>query len=197
MPPSSQCRCRCSARSTSTPIRQPALQAAIEELRYGHGVKTILQYEKGFRARGSVASDLSFQAASIAGNRVVTAYTTGRNGLLYGTISKHTRPLLVADELGEVYPGSRGRYLLGESVLVAYGRLEPRYGSRLRAGAGDALPGGDPSAARPRPLRRRAHRRARRHDGRRRALGPASGSRDHPRLVVTRSGDSNPKSTER
>ncbi len=97
------------------PDPPPALQAAIEELRYGHGVKTILQYEKGFRARGSVASDLSFQAASIAGNRVVTAYTTGRNGLLYGTISKHTRSLLVADELGEVYPGSRGRYLLGDS----------------------------------------------------------------------------------
>lgn len=97
------------------PEPSPALQAATEELRYGHGVKTILQYEKGFRARGSVASDLSFQAASIAENRVATAYTTGRNGLLYGTISKHTRPLLVADELGEVYPGSRGLYLLGDS----------------------------------------------------------------------------------
>ncbi len=98
------------------PEPPPALQAAMEELRYGHGVKTILQYEKGFRARGSVASDLSFQAASISDNRVVTAYTTGRNGLLYGTIGKRTRPLLVADELGEVFPGSRGRYLLGESV---------------------------------------------------------------------------------
>lgn len=97
------------------PEPTPALQAAIEELRYGHGVKTVLQYEKGFRARGNVAADLSFQAASIADNRVVTAYTAGRNGLLYGTISKHTRPLLVADELGEVFPGSRGRYLLGDS----------------------------------------------------------------------------------
>jgi monoamine oxidase len=93
-----------------------ALAAAIEELRYGHGVKTILQYEQGFRARGSVLCDLSFQYADVSEQRVATAYTTARNALLYGTISKRTRPLLVADELGEVYPGSRGRYLLGTSV---------------------------------------------------------------------------------
>jgi monoamine oxidase len=93
----------------------PALLAAIEELRYGNGVKTVLQYEEGFRARGSVVTDLSFQTASISDRRVVAAYTTGRNALLYGTIGKRTRPLLVADELGEVFPGSRGRYLTGAS----------------------------------------------------------------------------------
>ena len=175
------------------PEPSPALQAATEELRYGHGVKTILQYEKGFRARGSVASDLSFQAASIAENRVATAYTTGRNGLLYGTISKHTRPLLVADELGEVYPGSRGLYLLGDSyawhtdgwslgTAVAYSPGQvTRFQEVIR------------STVRARPIRRRAHGCARGDDGGRDPLRTTCGSRDRPCLVVTRSGDSNPK----
>ena len=47
---------------------------------------------------------------------LVTAYTTGRNGLLLGSVSRRTRPLLVADELDEIYPGSRGYYERGETV---------------------------------------------------------------------------------
>jgi monoamine oxidase len=46
----------------------------------------------------------------------VTVYTAGRNGLLHGTVGTRTRPLLVADELDEVYPGSRGSFELGETV---------------------------------------------------------------------------------
>jgi monoamine oxidase len=88
------------------------LAAAVEELRYGHGVKTMLQYAEPLR---SVLSDLTFQTASARG-RLVTAYTTGRNGLLLGSVSRRTRPLLVADELDEAYPGSRARFEFGETV---------------------------------------------------------------------------------
>lgn len=97
------------------PDLSSTLTSAIERLGYGHGVKTIVQYARGFEPR-AVLSDLSFQTAWPGGANLVTAYTTGRNGLLYGTIARRTRPLLVADELGEAYPSSRSRYLSGESV---------------------------------------------------------------------------------
>jgi monoamine oxidase len=48
--------------------------------------------------------------------RLVTAYSTGRNGILLGAVSRRTRPLLIADELDDVYPGSRGLYERGETV---------------------------------------------------------------------------------
>jgi monoamine oxidase len=95
------------------PTLPPVLEAAVERLAYGHGVKTVLAYERG-PTRG-VAADLTFQTAWDVGRSLVTAYTTGRNGLLLGSVSRRTRPLLVADELDEVYPGSRGGYEQGES----------------------------------------------------------------------------------
>jgi monoamine oxidase len=91
----------------------PVLAAAVEELAYGHGVTSALQYERSPTARGVVA-DLTFGAAWRHG-RFFTAYTAGRNGLLLGSVSRRTRPLLVADELDEIYPGSRARYEQGES----------------------------------------------------------------------------------
>ena len=90
-----------------------ALRAAVERLAYGHGVKTVLQYERG-PTRGVVA-DLTFQTAWDLDRRLVTGYSTGRNGILLGSVSRRTRPLLVADELDDVYPGSRGLFELGES----------------------------------------------------------------------------------
>ena len=96
------------------PELPPVVEAAIERLAYGHGVKTVLEYER-LPTRGVVA-DLTLQTAWDAGSRLVTAYTTGRNGLLLGSVSRRTRPLLVADELDEVYPGSRAFYERGESV---------------------------------------------------------------------------------
>lgn len=84
------------------------LEAAIEELAYGHGVKAALEYER-VPTRGVVA-DLTFQTAWDASRRLVTAYATGRNGILLGSVSRRTRPLLVADELEEIYPGSRALY---------------------------------------------------------------------------------------
>ena len=88
------------------------LTAAIERLAYGNVVKTVLEYERS--APENVLSDLTFQTAWSRGH-IVTAYTAGRNGLLLGSVSRRTRPLLVADELDEVYPGSRSLYGRGES----------------------------------------------------------------------------------
>ena len=90
----------------------PPTLAAAEQLAYGHGVVTLLQYAKPSVA--NVVSDLTFQTASRRG-RIVRAYTAGRNGLLLGSVSRRTRPLLVADELDEVYPGSRADYESGET----------------------------------------------------------------------------------
>lgn len=93
----------------------PVLSAAIERLGYGHGVKTVLQYEHR-PGGGAVLTDLTFQTAWDTGARLVTAYTTGRNGILYGTVSPRSRVMLAADELDEVFPGSRGLVELGETV---------------------------------------------------------------------------------
>jgi monoamine oxidase len=96
------------------PERPPLLEAAVEQLAYGHGVKSALEYER-VPTRG-VLADLTFQTAWDVRRRLVTAYTTGRNGLLLGSISRRTRPLLIADELEEVYPGSRAYFESGETV---------------------------------------------------------------------------------
>jgi monoamine oxidase len=97
------------------PELPPRLATAVEQLAYGHGVKTVLEYERTFRPSGRLFSDLTFQTAWDGGARLVTAYTAGRNGLLLGSVSRRTRPLLVADELDEIYPGSRAYYERGES----------------------------------------------------------------------------------
>ena len=94
----------------------PVLATAVEKLSYGHGVKTMLQYERRFWPPGGVISDLTFQTAWAEDRRVISAYTAGRNGLLLGSVSRRTRPLLVADELDDAYPGSRALYELGETV---------------------------------------------------------------------------------
>ena len=96
------------------PALAPVVEGAIERLAYGHGVKTVLEYER--RPTRGVVADLTFQTAWDVSRSLVTAYTTGRNGLLLGSVSRRTRPLLIADELDEIYPGSRGYYERGETV---------------------------------------------------------------------------------
>jgi monoamine oxidase len=95
------------------PELPPTLEAAIELLAYGHGVKTVLEYER--RPTRGVIADITFQTAWDSGQGLVTAYSTGRNGRLLGSVSRRARPLLVADELDEVYPGSRAFYERGET----------------------------------------------------------------------------------
>jgi monoamine oxidase len=96
------------------PELPPVLTAALDLLAYGHGVKSALEY--GRRPTRGVVADLTFQWAWDVDRRLVTTYTTGRNGILLGSVSRRTRPLLVADELEEIYPGSRAYYEHGESV---------------------------------------------------------------------------------
>jgi monoamine oxidase len=94
----------------------PVLVAATERLQYGHGVKTLLQYDRSVLLVGGVLSDLTFDSAWRSSDRVVTTYATGRKAVLLGSVSRRTRPLLAADELGEAIPGSLGHYELGDTV---------------------------------------------------------------------------------
>ncbi len=107
----------------------------------------MLEYER--RPTRGVVADLTFQTAWDVSRSLVTAYTTGRNGLLLGSVSRRTRPLLVADELDEVYPGSRGLLRARRVRRLAPGRLEPGNGRRVRARAGEPF-----QAALRRPLGR-------------------------------------------
>jgi monoamine oxidase len=107
------------------PELPPRLAAAAERLRYGNVVRTLLQYERRFwRKRGesgAILTDLSFQTAWEAvvgrpgGPGILATYTSGRNGLLHGTIGRRSRTLLGADEVDDVYPGSRALYLSGDT----------------------------------------------------------------------------------
>ena len=108
------------------PALPPTLASAIVRLRYGRAVKTLLQYEQSFwlaeRDSGAILTDLTFDATwdGTGGRRgakgVLVADTGGRNGLLYGTMGRRTRTLLVADEVDEAYPGSRALYEVGDTV---------------------------------------------------------------------------------
>lgn len=126
------------------PKLPPLLATAAERLRYGHAVKTLLQYERRFwRARGEsgdVLSDLSFETAweTTARRRgregILAALPTGRNGILHGTIGRRSRALLAADELDDVYPGSRA--LLEATDTWAWHTDGWSLGSRVAFGPG-------------------------------------------------------------
>ena len=96
------------------PELPPGVEDAIDQLAYGHGVKSSLEYER--RPTRGVVADLTFQTAWDVSPRLITAYTTGRSGILLGSVTRRTRPLLIADELEEIYPGSRAYYQGGEAV---------------------------------------------------------------------------------
>ena len=108
------------------PALPPTLASAVKRLRYGHAVKTLLQYEQRFwRAEGdsgAIHTDLTFDNAWDGTSRrrgargILVADTSGRSGLLYGTMGRRTRTLLVADEIDEAYPGSRALYEAGDTV---------------------------------------------------------------------------------
>jgi monoamine oxidase len=83
----------------------------------------MLQYERAFwRGGGGILADLEFQSAWDATEgqpgrrRVLATYPTGRSGILYGSVSRRSRAMLAADEVDEVYPGSRGLFEGGETV---------------------------------------------------------------------------------
>jgi monoamine oxidase len=112
------------------------LLAAVERLRYGHGTMTALQYERRFwrdGGNGKIVTDLPFQTAREAtdGQRgkpgILLTSTTGRDGILYGTVADGARILLAADEIDDVYPGTRA--LLDRAATVAWHNEAPSGGT--------------------------------------------------------------------
>ncbi len=109
-----------------SPRLPPLLGEAVSHLRYGQATKTMLQYSKRFWRRrghsGRITTDLTFQTAweatgGQAGTAgILTAYTAGRNGVLYASEFPTTRQLLAADEIDDVYPGSRPLYAGGTAA---------------------------------------------------------------------------------
>jgi monoamine oxidase len=105
------------------PVR---LASAVEELQYGRGTKTVVQYDNRFwRASGgsgAIVSDLTFQQSWEAtsgqpGPRgILVASTPGRFGDVYARVGKGTRVQLVASEIDDVYPGSLGLQERGSSA---------------------------------------------------------------------------------
>jgi monoamine oxidase len=114
-----------------------ALGEAIAGLNYGVATKVLLQYSNRFwRGRGDsgrILTDLTFQTAweatsGQAGTRgILTAYVTGLNGAFYTGRFANTRQLLAADEIDDVYPGSRSLYADGRAA--AWGNEAPSRGS--------------------------------------------------------------------
>jgi monoamine oxidase len=106
-----------------SPPLPPVLGGAVSELRYGDATKILLQYSRRFWRRqgdsGRILTDLTFQTAweatsGQAGSRgILTAYATGLNGAIYAGRFPTTRQLLAADEIDDVYPGSRALFAHG------------------------------------------------------------------------------------
>jgi monoamine oxidase len=104
------------------------LYDAFDVVQYGFGTKTLLQYASRFwRSRGesgAILTDLKVQQTWEAtdgqpGERgILAAYTTGKSGVLYSSVADGVRVLLVADEIDDIYPGSR--VLLKASATQAW-----------------------------------------------------------------------------
>ena len=106
------------------------LAEAVERLPYGAMTTALLQYERRFwRDRGlsgTVLTDLglgtSFEATRGKRGRVgiLAVASGGEPGRVYGNVGAADRELLAADELEEVFPGSRR--LLGATDSAAWAR---------------------------------------------------------------------------
>lgn len=120
------------------------LGEAVDRLAYGNATKIMLQYARRFwRARGNsggIVTDLTFQTAweatsGQAGTRgILTAAPAAGGGLVYGRRFPTTRNLLAADEIDDVYPGSRA--LFGQGQAAAWGNEAPSRGAVAAYGPG-------------------------------------------------------------
>lgn len=136
------------------------LQAAVEELRYGHAVKMALEYEPPlFRRggdRGAILSDRTFRRSWPSSSPgVLTVETTGADAFVVGAVRAATRGRLAADEIGEALPASRGRLRSSASTawhldgwsrgsLVAYAPGQvTRFQRAVRRGFGRVLVAGE------------------------------------------------------
>ena len=108
-----------------------ALTAAVERLAYGHGVKTVLQYERA-PTRGVVA-DLTFQTAWDLDRRLVTAYSTGQERHLARFGEPPHAPARGGRRARRRLPGVARALRARRDRLLAHGRVEPGNGGRLRA----------------------------------------------------------------
>jgi monoamine oxidase len=98
------------------PPLPPLLARAVEEVQYGKGAKTLVQYERRFwRVPGksaNVRADLPFQVSweatrgQVGRRGILVSLAGGRYGDVYGKVGSPTRVLLAADEIDDVYPGS-------------------------------------------------------------------------------------------
>jgi monoamine oxidase len=110
-----------------SPALPHVLRDAIRSVRYGVWTKVMVQYARRFwRARnqsGEILTDLTFERSweatgGQAGTRgILTASVTSRNGVIYAGRRATTRVLLAADEIDDVYPGSRRLYLRGAAAV--------------------------------------------------------------------------------
>jgi monoamine oxidase len=103
------------------------VREAATQLRFGDATKMMLQYSKRFwRGRGEsgrVLTDLTFLTAWEAtsgqpgSHGILTAYPTGQKSALYAGRFPTTRQLLAADEIDDVYPGSRPLFAHGAAAV--------------------------------------------------------------------------------
>jgi monoamine oxidase len=126
-----------------TPELPDRLQAAVENIQYGYATKTLLQYDERFWQRegssGTLLTDLKVTATweATAGRPgkpgILAAYTPGPAGLVYSSLDPRSRLLLAADELDDVFPGTRTHVLGGATeawfderysrgIAIAYNR---------------------------------------------------------------------------
>lgn len=113
------------------------LREAIDGLGYGNATKIMLQYSRRFwRGRGEsggIVTDLTFQTtweatSGQAGSRgILTAAPGGTGGGVYAQRFPTTRTLLAADEIDDVYPGSRA--LFGHGEAAAWANEAPSLGA--------------------------------------------------------------------
>jgi len=104
----------------------PALPAAVGELQYGTGVKTMLQYDprvwqrQGFN--GDTLTDLTLHTTWEATDGqpgragILLAYTGAANGSRLGALAPAARIAEVAGELEAIYPGSRATLRKGVTI---------------------------------------------------------------------------------
>jgi monoamine oxidase len=114
-----------------------ALGEAIAGVRYGNATKIMLQYSRRFwrtkAESGRILTDLTFQTSweatsGEAGSRgILTAYAAGQSGAFYSNRFPTTRLLLAADEIDDVYPGSRALFARGAAAV--WQRESPSRGS--------------------------------------------------------------------
>jgi monoamine oxidase len=119
------------------------LQRAVDKIQYGYAAKTLLQYRDRFWDREHLSGDLltdlkittTWEATTAQPGTpgILVGYTGGPAGLVYSSVAAPSRLLLAADEIDDVFPGTRGQVIGGATeawfderftrgVAIAYNR---------------------------------------------------------------------------